>query len=33
MIKGIRLTFLNDSFTADVHICIKNQDSVSDLVS
>jgi hypothetical protein len=30
MIKGIRLTFLNDSFTADVQICIQSLGSVSN---
>jgi hypothetical protein len=30
MIKGTRLTFLNDSFTADVQICIQSTDSVSN---
>ena len=28
MINGTRLTFLNDSFTADVQICIQSPDSV-----
>lgn len=30
MIKGTRLTFLNDSFTAEVQICIQSPDSVSN---